>query len=176
MGPAYDLVLAAHVLSALVGMGAVATTGFYAARLAAGHLGPAELRYFRPGRNWPARALWAVPALGAGLVGLSGGEFSWTQPWVDAGVGLAATLVAVCQAVVWPAEARLQRHLAQAPGARAGVPPGEPAGGRWAPGGPAGRGAELAGLGRRLLLGAVAAELVATAAFVVMFAKPGGPS
>jgi hypothetical protein len=168
MGPAYDLVLAAHVLSALVGMGAVATTGLYAARLAAGHLGPAELRYFRPGRNWPARALWAVPALGAGLVGLSGGEFSWTQPWVDAGVGLAATLVAVCQAVVWPAEARLQRHLAQAPGARAGR--------RWALRGPAGRGAELAGLARRLALGAAAAELVATAAFVVMFAKPGGPS
>ena len=77
---AYDMVLLAHVLSALVGLGAVVVAGAYA--LALGRSGPgseAVRRYYRPGVNWAGRVLFLVPVFGVALVAMSQGDWSFSD-------------------------------------------------------------------------------------------------
>ncbi len=83
---AYDVVLLAHVLSALAGFGVVVVAGAYA--LALRRPGPpseAVRRYYRPGANWAGRALFLVPVFGGALVAMSGGDWSYSQTWVLGG-------------------------------------------------------------------------------------------
>ena len=117
---AYDIVLLAHILAALVSLVIVAVAGGSA--FALGRSGPtteALRRYYRPGINWAGRTLFLVPILGAVLVGMSQGDWSYADDWVVIGlvVWLAAALIG--ELVLWPAERRL----------RAGVARGEEAGG-----------------------------------------------
>ncbi len=109
-GPAYSLVLVAHMLAAVVGFGTVGLTGWHAGRAAQGPLAPgapAVRRYFRSPTNWAPRAVYAVPVLGFALVGLSHGAFRPDDGFVVTGLVLWAGAVAVAEMVVWPAERRL---------------------------------------------------------------------
>jgi len=109
---AYDLVLLAHVLSALVGFGAVVVAGGFA--LVLGRSGPASepvRRYYRPGVNWAGRILFFVPVLGAVLVALSHGEWSYSDGWIMAGLGLWAVAGVGAEMALWPAERRLQEAV-----------------------------------------------------------------
>lgn len=68
-------------------------------------------RYFKPGRNWAEWALFLVPVFGGTLVGLGGAsiaDHAW--PWIGLGIWLAATGAAT--GGVFPAERRIQVHLA----------------------------------------------------------------
>ncbi|MGH9101441.1 MAG: hypothetical protein ACRDYD_00425 [Acidimicrobiales bacterium] len=167
---AYDLVLLVHVLVGLVGFGSVAATGVlaYQARLGAA---PSErvLRYFRPGPNLAARALYLVPVLGLALVGMSGDRATLHQAWLLAASGLWLAAAIVARAVVWPAEATLQRLLAGQPeGARApSQVPATPQV-RATPQGSAGVWAAA----RRAERGAALVEVAYVAAFVLMVAQP----
>jgi uncharacterized membrane protein len=110
-GPGYSVLLILHVGLAVVGFGALAATGFQAARLRRGLARPgteALRRYFRPGVNWPARALYGVPVLGFALVADSGGAFSVGDGWVLSGLVLWLVATVVAEAVVWPGERRIQ--------------------------------------------------------------------
>lgn len=110
----YDLVLAAHVLSALTALMAVGLTGLYAsrARRSEDPFGTrAVTRYFRPGPNWPSRSLLLVPAFGLAL--LFGGDRSGVHeiwPWTGLAIWFVATGVA--SARVWPGERTVQELLA----------------------------------------------------------------
>jgi len=147
---AYDVVLLAHVLSALAGFGVVVVAGAYA--LALRRPGPpsaAVRRYYRPGANWAGRALFLVPVFGVALVAMSHGDWSYSQDWLGVGIALWVLAALVAELVLWPAERALQDGAGRVP-----APPD---------------------LGRRCLAvattaGAVAATLVAAA--VVMVAKP----
>ncbi|MGH9075497.1 MAG: hypothetical protein ACRDZQ_15475, partial [Acidimicrobiales bacterium] len=120
-GTIYQVVLAAHVLCAVVGFGSILVTGGYAhlARPRAGapggpgSPGPAR-RYFRPGTNWASRLIFAVPVLGLVLAGLGGGG-DLHQVWLWVGSGLWVATAGLATAVLWPAEAGIQAMLA--PGA-----------------------------------------------------------
>jgi len=120
-GPLYSSVMALHVLAAVVGFGALGATGAYAAGLRrdpAGALGAAR-RYFRPGRNWAARAILAVPVLGGVLLALGQGrDVGKAFPWVGLGLWLLATGIASW--ILWPAEAEVQRLLALGEAGEAG--------------------------------------------------------
>jgi uncharacterized membrane protein len=148
---AYDVVLIAHVFSALAGFGVVAVAGAYA--LALRRPGPPTevvRRYYRPGVNWAGRILFAVPVLGAALVAMSGGDWSYSEGWVLGGILLWAAAAAVAELLLWPGERALQAAVAATPG---GTPD----------------------LGRRCLLMAANAGLVAVllvVATVAMMAKP----
>ena len=111
--PAYDLVLLAHVLSALVGFGAVVVAGFYALALERSNP-PTEAvrRYYRPGVNWAGRVIYLVPVLGAALIALSQGQWSYADHWVVIGLGLWGVAAVVAELVLWPAERRLQAVVA----------------------------------------------------------------
>jgi hypothetical protein len=115
----YDLLLLAHVLAALVGLGATAASGVAAWRVRGpGSPPPAAARYFRPGPDVAGRTLYLVPVLGVVLVALSHGTWSFSDTWVEAGAALWAAAVGAGEAVLWPAEAALTRLVAEpaAPG------------------------------------------------------------
>lgn len=116
-GPGYVAVLVAHVLSAVVGFGSLGTTGAYAAALrrAPGRAGEASFRrYFRPGRNWAARAVLLVPVFGATLLVLGHGvDLGRAFPWI--GLGLWTLATAIASGVLWPAERAVQALLADTP-------------------------------------------------------------
>ncbi len=114
---AYDIVLLAHVLSALVGFGAVVVAGAFALVLSrSGPGSEAVRRYYRPGVNWAGRILFLVPVLGVALVAMSHGEWSFSDGWVAVGFGLWAVVAFGAEMALWPAERRLQSAVA------AGVP------------------------------------------------------
>jgi len=116
---AYDLVLLAHVLAAVAALVAVAVAGGFAMALrgALRRGGPVPevlVRYYRPGVNWAGRVLFAVPVLGAVLIAMSGGEWSWSDTWVSLGTAAWAAVAVVAEAVLWPHERRLQQAVASA--------------------------------------------------------------
>jgi hypothetical protein len=120
-GPVYDLLLVAHVGVALVGFGAIAVAGL-AASSARRSDDPANdlatQRFFKPGRDWPARAILLVPVLGLAL--LYGGDRSdagsaW--PWIGLVIWVAA--VGIASGIGWPAERAAQETLEELTGAPA---------------------------------------------------------
>ncbi|MGH9079862.1 MAG: hypothetical protein ACRDYE_07290 [Acidimicrobiales bacterium] len=147
---AYDIILLAHVLSALAGFGVVVVAG--ASALALRRAAPpseALRRYYRPGVNWAGRTIFLVPVLGVALVAMSGGDWSYSQAWVLGGIMLWAVAALTAELVLWPGERALQVGVGDL------VPPPD--------------------LGRRCLAvaasaGGVSALLVAAA--VLMVAKP----
>lgn len=117
-GPAYSVLLLLHVAAAVIGFGALAVTGIQAARLRTGWGGagsPSVRRYFRPGVNWPGRALYAVPVFGFSLLADSGGAFGAGDGWVEAGLVLWLVAAGVAEIVVWPGERRIQRLVTEQP-------------------------------------------------------------
>ncbi len=127
---AYDLVLLAHVLCALVGLGAVVVAGGYALALRGSvEVAPSSATtavsesirtYYRPGVNWAGRILFAVPVLGVVLVAMSGGEWSYHDPWIVAGLTLWAVVALMAELFLWPMERRIQGAVAGAVAADGG--------------------------------------------------------
>jgi lysylphosphatidylglycerol synthetase-like protein (DUF2156 family) len=118
-GAAFDLVLLLHSAAAVVGLATTVTAAASGTRLrrvlrSTAPLPDAVQRYFRPGVNWAGRIVYAVPVLGAALVAMSHGAYSWTDPWIVAGVVLFTGVVLLCEGVAWPAERRLQAALGTA--------------------------------------------------------------
>jgi len=114
-GPAYSLTLLAHVACAVIGFGTVVASALQAARLRSvrsGELPSGSLvRYYLPGVNWAGRVIYAVPVLGLALIAQSDRAFSLTDGWIMAGLALWLVAVVVGEAVLWPAERRIQRLL-----------------------------------------------------------------
>lgn len=111
-GAAYDLVLLAHVLSALVAFGTVAVAGLSArSLLGRGATSASVRRYYRPGVNWAGRVLFVVPVLGVVLVVMSRGAWSFADGWIGLGLGLWAVAASAAELVLWPAERRLQQAV-----------------------------------------------------------------
>ena len=82
-----------------------------ALRAALGRGGPlpdALVRYYRPGVNWVGRVLFLVPVLGVALVAMSGGEWGRSDAWVTIGLAAVGGVAVAAEAVLWPAERRLQ--------------------------------------------------------------------
>jgi uncharacterized membrane protein len=166
--PGYDLVLLAHVLTAVVGLVAVGIAGGCAlalrrALVTGGPVPEALARYYRPGINWAGRVLFLVPVLGIALLAMSGGQWSFADGWVSMGMAVWAAVAIAAESVLWPAERRLQEVVA-ARGTGDGQDPGPVDG--------AGGLHEVTGLCLRTgAMGlALAAALVVVA--VVMVAKP----
>ncbi len=147
---AYDIVLLAHVLAALVSLVVVAVAGGSAVAL--GRSGPsteALRRYYRPGINWAGRILFLVPVLGAVLVATSQGDWSYSDQWIVVGLAVWAVAALLGEMALWPAERRL----------REGVERGD-------------RAADLAKDCRRAAATSLGISVLLVAASVVMVAKP----
>jgi hypothetical protein len=115
-GPLYDLAFAGHIVAAVLGFGAIGVSGWSASR-ARRLVDPLHdevvRRFFRPGTDWPARAVFLVPVLG--LVVLFGSDKAAVHefwPWLGLGIWALAVVAALIAA--WPAEKRAQAALAEA--------------------------------------------------------------
>jgi hypothetical protein len=117
-GPGYDALVGLHVLSAVVGFGAVGVSGTYAAR-ARSTVAPRGddglRRYFHAGANWAERSLFLTPVLGA-IVLWAGDSSAVSQAWPWIGLGCWVLAVGIATGLCWPAERRIQTFLADAPG------------------------------------------------------------
>jgi uncharacterized membrane protein len=147
---AYDVVLLAHVLVAVVGLGAVVVAGAYALVLRRSGSGPESVRrYYRPGVNWAGRVLFLIPVLGVVLMALSHDDWSFADGWISIGLALWTVVAVVAEMALWPAERRLQVAVA----------------------GPTTE-AELGSMCLRVVRLSAALSLALVAAAVVMVAKP----
>jgi uncharacterized membrane protein len=115
-GAAFDIVLLLHVACVVVGIVTTATAAATATRLRR-LLGsslplPGPLRrYFRPGVNWAGRTVYGIPVFGLALIAMSQGAYALGQGWVLGGLAIFAVLAYLGEAVLWPAEQRLQVAL-----------------------------------------------------------------
>jgi uncharacterized membrane protein len=110
---AYDVVLLAHVLSVLIGLGAVVASGAYAVVLRRSGPGSESVRrYYRPGVNWGGRVLVLVPLFGVALVLMSQGDWSFSDGWITIGLAAWVAVAMVAEMVLWPTERRLQEAVA----------------------------------------------------------------
>ena len=106
---AYDVILLAHVLSAAVGLGALAIAGANAWALRRSGPDPEPIRrYYRPGVNWAGRVLFLVPVLGLVLMAMSHGDWSFSEGWIMVGLTLWVLVALSAELYLWPAERRLQ--------------------------------------------------------------------
>lgn len=113
-GPLYDVILVAHVVAAVVGFGALAASGVAASsgRRSPDPVGDESVRrFFRVGRDWPARAIFLVPVFGLILL-LGGDRSSLHEVWPWIGLGLWTATAGVATARCWPAETAAQRAFA----------------------------------------------------------------
>lgn len=153
-GPGYDVLVVAHVLSALVGFGSVGLSGLYASRARSARRPEEQAslrRYFAPGRNWAERSLLLTPVLG-GVLLATGDRPAASQPWPWIGLGLWLLAAGVTSALCWPSERLLQAWFAG--------------------GGDRGDEAVLASALRRLERGASVVSVLFVVAVVVMIAQP----
>jgi hypothetical protein len=105
----YDVVLLAHVLSALIGLGAVVVAGGFALALArSGPSSESIRRYYRSGINWGGRVLFLVPVFGVVLISMSKGVWSFSDGWIVGGLALWSVAALGGEMVLWPAERQLQ--------------------------------------------------------------------
>ncbi len=148
-------VIVLHVLSAVVGFGAIFLTGVYAG-LARRRASEAVRRYFRSGPIWAARGVYLVPLLGVVLVETSHGVDRFGELWVWVSVLLWVLAAGLAHAVLWPGERRIQQLVAGSPLTGTGA-----------------RQAELDRTCRRVERAAVAIDLAFVATLALMVAKPG---
>jgi uncharacterized membrane protein len=144
-----------HVLSAVVGFGAILLTGVYAG-MARRRVSEAVRRYFGPGRNWAARGVYLVPVLGVVLVETSHGADRFAQAWVWVSLLLWVVALVLAHALVWPGERRIQQLVAESQ-----------------PTGTGARQAELDRACRRVARAALAIDLAFVASLALMLAQPG---
>jgi hypothetical protein len=114
-GAAFDIVLILHVACVLIGFASAFTTGIQAwrARAGGGSPGAASVaRYFRPGINWPGRALYLVLVLGVVLVAMSQHAYGFADTFVEVGFVLWIIAVGLAEMVVWPGERKIQGLVA----------------------------------------------------------------
>jgi uncharacterized membrane protein len=131
-GAAYDVVLLLHVACVLAGLATTVTAAATASRLRklldGGAPVPEALhRYFQPGVNWAGRAIYGIPVFGFALLAMSNGAYALGDGWVLSGLVLFVAAAGICEAVLWPAERRVQAAVGEL-GAHAGdTPPAIPA-------------------------------------------------
>jgi hypothetical protein len=144
----FDVLVAAHVVAALLGFGAVALSGIYAGlagRPAEPGAAEESARYFRS----PGRAEWlvlAVPFLGVAALSLRPDGADFGHIWVVGALLIWAVAAGLLLGVVRPAEGDLRRSSVAA----------RPA----------------AGPARRLKWGAAACDVLFVAALVLMIGQP----
>lgn len=169
--PVFGVLLVLHVLAAVVGFGALVVSGIQGlllARAADAARVDALRRFFRPGVNWAARAVYLVPVLGASLVADGRRQYNFGDAFVVTGLALWAATVLLAEAVLWPAERRVQAALHPGDGGRREGAGADPVAGP--PAEPLPDGTRRAA--RRLAVGAPVVALLFLLAVGVMVARP----
>jgi uncharacterized membrane protein len=160
MGALSGVLVVLHVISSVVGFGAVAATGACAWVASRDAGAPAVARYFRPGPNWASYSVLLVPVFGAALEASKGWpDLGRAWPWLA--LGIWAMAAAAGLGAHWPSERRIQALVAAV---RKGGGPG--------PAGAAAAGDGLAGACRRAMWSSGVMTVAFGAALAVMVVQP----
>ena len=161
----YKVLFVLHILSAIVGFGAVLLNKFYGdeAKKRRGAEGLAIVEANQRVSHIGERFIYAVPLLGFGLIGVSDGVYKFSQTWVVLSLVLYAVAVTVSLTVMQPT-VRSQIALMRELGTGA-----SPAGA----GGPPPQVAQLEANGKKLSIGGAFNSAVLVVIIGLMTWKPG---
>jgi uncharacterized membrane protein len=167
---AFNFVLLLHILSAIIGFGAVFLNGLYAAQAKAnrgpGGLAISEANY--KVTSVAEKLIYAVPILGIILVAMSKDNyFKFSQAWVSAALALYIVGLAISHAVMIPGHRRINTLLREMAGAGAGAPPAGAAAG------PPPQAVEIEAIGKRMAVGGLALDVLLVVIVYLMVFKPG---
>jgi hypothetical protein len=114
----YDVLVGLHVVTAVIGFGAVAVSGAYGAIARNPGGGPDEVRRFFRSRLLPEYLLLVAPVFGLAAMSVrpGGGEFG--DLWAIAGIVIWVVAGGLLTAVVRPAERRIRAAGTDLSGAR----------------------------------------------------------
>ena len=185
---AYNIVLTLHILTVVVGIGAVMLNGIYGAQAKA-RKGPEGLAIVDANFKVSMiaeKVIYLIPLFGIGLVFMSktGGVqvYDWDQTWIWLSIVLYIVALGVSHGVVVPTAKRMQVLMgelnAMGPPPGAGGPGGHP-GGAPAGGPPPGAGGpppqvlELEALGKKIGAGGMVLNLLTVVLIALMVFKPG---
>jgi uncharacterized membrane protein len=161
----YKLILVVHILSVVVGIGAVMLNGLYAAqaqkRLGEGGRAVSEANFFVNGIA--EKVIYTIPIWGILLVALSDKAWKFSQTWIWLALLLYVVAIGISHAVMIPGHKRINELMAEmesAPPATGavGAPP---------------QAAEAQQIGQRLAAGGMALNLLVVVIIALMVWKPG---
>jgi uncharacterized membrane protein len=164
----YKFFLVVHILSVVVGIGAVMLNGIYAAqaqkRLADGNGGGravSEANFFVS--NVAEKVIYTIPIWGILLVILSDKAWKFSQTWIWLALLLYVVAIGISHAIMIPGHKRINELMAEMEAA----PPA--AGGVGAPP----QATEAQQIGQRLAAGGMALNLIVVVIIALMVWKPG---
>lgn len=163
----YKIVFLLHILSAIIGFGAVLLNGVYGAE-AKKRKGAEGLAIFQANERVSRIGeifIFLVPLWGFGLVGLSDGVWQFDQTWVWLSILTYAIALSVSLAVLRPAVNRHEALMTELVGA--GPPPAG------ATGGPPPQVAQLEANGKKMAMAGSVLHLALVIVLVLMIWKPG---
>lgn len=177
---AYKVVLILHIVTVVVGIGAVMLNGVYGAQAKA-RKGPEGLAIAEANYKVSMLAekiIYLIPLFGIGLVFMSttGGIqiFKFSQTWVWLSLVLYVVALGVAHGVVMPTAKKMQVLMREL--LAVGPPPGGAAGAGAPPpgaGGPPPQVAQLEALGKRIGAGGATLNVLTVVIIVLMVWKPG---
>jgi hypothetical protein len=176
---AYRIVLVLHILTVVVGIGAVMLNGLYGGQAKA-RKGPEGLAIAEANFKVSMvaeKVIYLIPLFGIGLVFMSKTDgvqvYDWDQTWIWLSIVLYVVALGISHGVVTPTAKRMQVLMkelnAMGPPPGAGGPDGPPPGA----GGPPAQVVELEALGKRIGAGGMALNLLTVVLIVLMVWKPG---
>lgn len=173
----YKIVLILHILTVVVGIGAVMLNGIYGAQAKA-RRGPEGLAIVEANLKVSEIAnyfIYAIPVFGIALVFMSktGGVqvFKFSQTWIWLALLLYIVAMGISHGVMFPTVKKmtgLMKELnAMGPPPAGGPPPGA--------GGPPPQVGQMEALGKRLAAGGAALNVITVLLIFLMVWKPGAP-
>jgi hypothetical protein len=159
----YKTLLVLHILTAIIGLGAVMLNGIYAAQ-AQKRPGPAgravsEANYFVS--HIGEFFIYAIPVFGILLVLDSGKLWKFSQTWIWLALLIYVAAIGISHAVLIPGHKRINALLAEM---EQGPPPA---------GGPPPQAVELQAIGKKMAAAGMTLNVVVVIFLVLMIWKPG---
>jgi uncharacterized membrane protein len=160
----YKTLLVLHILTAIVGLGAVMLNGLYAAqaqkRQGPGGRAVSEANYFVS--NIAEKFIYAIPVFGILLVLDSGkGYWKFSQTWIWLSLLIYVVAIGISHSVLIPGHKRTNALLAEM---EQGAPPA---------GGPPPQAVELQAIGKKMAAAGTTLDLFVVVFLVLMIWKPG---
>jgi uncharacterized membrane protein len=159
----YKFLLVLHILSVIVGIGAVMLNGLYASQTAK-RKGP-EGRAISEANYWVSGiaeyVIYTIPIWGILLILVSDDAWKFSQTWIWMALLLFVIAMGISHGVMFPSHKRLNALLAETertPPPADGAPP---------------QAAEIAQLGQKLAIGGGALNVIVVIFLVLMIWKPG---
>jgi uncharacterized membrane protein len=159
----YKFLLVLHILSAIVGLGAVMLNGLYAAQVQR-RPGPAGRAVFEANvyvSQIAEYVIYAVAVFGIALIYTSDKVWKFSQTWTWLSLLLYLTAIGISHAVMKPGARRvlaLMNEMEQAPPPAGGAPP---------------QVAQVQEVGKRLGIGGATLDIIVVVILFLMIWKPG---